>query len=52
MLLKIFQGPDLIMLRNTHYFTRTLPTETLFKVSAKIRKIQRNMFFQEQHECH
>ena len=46
------QISDLNMLRNAHYFTRTLLTETLFKVSAKIQKIQWNMFFQEQNEWH
>ena len=46
------QISDLIILKDTHYFTHTLPTETLFKVSAKIQKIQNNMFFQKQNKWH
>ena len=46
------QVSDLITLKNAHYFTRTLPTETLFKVFAKIQKLQLNMFLQEQNKWH
>ena len=36
---------DLIMLKDAHHFTHTLPTETLFKVSARFPKLKITCFF-------